>query len=227
MKIYIIHGWTYSLDKWQPLVGLLRARGIDAMQLKVPGLTEPSDKIWDIEKYINWLDDQLKGEKDPIIMGHSNGGRIALAYCNRYPNRFKQLILIDSAGVPHDVPAVALKLRLYKTLATLGKPLIFIPDVKKLFYRAIGGHDYFNAPPNMKQTMQHMLEADKTIDVSKVTTPTTIIWGRDDTITPLADAQRLHKGIQDSQLNVIDGGRHAPFYTHPEEVATLIIKALS
>lgn len=226
MKVYIIHGWTYSLDKWKPLISLLQAHRIEPIQLKVPGLTAPSQGVWDIEKYVDWLNSQIDSEAEPIIIGHSNGGRIALAYCNRYPTRLAQLILIDSAGVSHDAPAVTLKLRIFRTLALVGKSLGHLPGVKKLFYRLIGAHDYLQAPPNMKITMQNMLDADKNIDLSKIVTPTTIIWGRDDTITPLSDAHKLQQSIQKSTLEIVDGGRHAPFYTHSEQVAEIILEAL-
>src|SRR5690349_17232860 len=99
-KVFIVHGWTYSLDKWTEICGLLRNMGIEPIQLRVPGLTEPSDKAWDIDGYVEWLNDKLKDEKNPVVIGHSNGGRISLAFVQKYPNKLGKLILIDSAGIP-------------------------------------------------------------------------------------------------------------------------------
>src|SRR5205085_6528900 len=90
-KVFIIHGWTYSLEKWTELCELLREQGIEPIQLKVPGLAEPSDKVWNIDGYITWLGDQLKGEVKPTIIGHSNGGRIALSYIQKYPGKIGRL----------------------------------------------------------------------------------------------------------------------------------------
>src|SRR4051812_31909284 len=96
-QVFIIHGWTYSLDKWTEICKLLKSRGIEPILLKVPGLTDPSTEVWDIDGYISWLDKRLAGTEKPVVIGHSNGGRIALAYAQRFPERLGQLILIDSA----------------------------------------------------------------------------------------------------------------------------------
>src|ERR1043166_499473 len=99
MKIFIIHGWTYNLDRWTEFCQKLGDTGIELVQMHVPGLTEPSDAVWSIDDYVNWLHQKLAKEPKPIVLGHSNGGRIALAYCQKYPDHFKQLFLIDSAGM--------------------------------------------------------------------------------------------------------------------------------
>lgn len=225
-KIFIIHGWTYSLDKWNEVVKILRERGVEPVQLKVPGLTEPSDKVWDIDGYVEWLDGKLKGETEPIILGHSNGGRIALAYAQKYPGRLKQLILMDSAGLAHNDLLPRTKLATLRTLSKAGKPLARLPALKKAVYKVIGAQDYHNAPPNMKLTMQNMLKADNEIDLSKIKLPVTLIWGRDDTQTPLKDGRKMHATLKGSSLHIIDDARHGPMATHPTQVADIIMKAI-
>ncbi len=225
-QIFIIHGWTYNLDKWTALGEELKKRGIEPVLLKVPGLTEPSDKIWDIDGYISWLDDKLKDTSHPVVIGHSNGGRIALSYVQKYPDKLGQLILIDSAGVAQNETKAATKLTILKYLAKVGKVFSYIPPLKRVFYKVIGAQDYNNAPPNMKQTMRNMLAADQKIDFSAIKLPVTIIWGRDDSTTPLADGQKIQAGISGSVMHIVDGARHAPFFNHPDEVADIIKKAL-
>ena len=225
-KVYVVHGWSYNLDKWQNIVPLLKAQGVELVLLRVPGLTEPSDKVWTIDEYVAWLQDKLKGETAPIVIGHSNGGRIALALLQTYPDRFKQLILIDSAGLPHDTSVGNAKLNTLKFVSKVGKPLAKIPIVNKAFYKLIGAQDYRQAPPNMRATMQNMLNADPTIDLSKITVPVTMIWGADDTITPLKDGRSMHEQLEGSKLHVIDGARHAPQDTHAQQVANIIKSAV-
>jgi pimeloyl-ACP methyl ester carboxylesterase len=221
-KVYIVHGWTYSLDKWVDICTELRRRGIEPVLLKVPGLTEPSQKIWDIDSYVGWLNEQLQSVQHPIVIGHSNGGRIALHFVQKYPGRLAQLILIDSAGIPHERGAVGLKLTVLRGLSRLGKPLRQIPGFRKVLYRLLKAQDYNQAPANMKQTMQHMHAADSQIDYRQLTVPVTMIWGREDTITPLEEGRQLHEQLADSRLHIIDGARHAPQATHTAEVADII-----
>ncbi len=225
MKLFIIHGWTYSLDKWTAICRLLKEAGFEPVLLKVPGLTAPSDKVWDMDGYVQWLDKQLAGEAAPVVIGHSNGGRIALSYAQAHPGRLKHLILIDSAGVVNTRKTRTAKLKTLKLLAKVGKVLTPIPGVKQTFYRVIGGQDYLQAPPNMKQTMQQMFEADNQLEFKRIDVPTTIIWGRDDSYTPLRDGQKMAAMLPDADLHVIDHARHAPFFSHPDEVIDVIQKA--
>ena len=77
-KIVILHGWTYSLDKWEKFKDLLQNEGFQTIFLKIPGLTAKSGEVWNLDKYSNWLGSQLSKEKDKVVLlGHSNGGRIA------------------------------------------------------------------------------------------------------------------------------------------------------
>ena len=95
-KIYILHGWTYDLDKWKVFGNLLLKNGFTPVFLKVPGLTQKTNKIWDIEKYSNWLGEELKKENGQIILlGHSNGGRIASYFASMHPEKIAKLILKD------------------------------------------------------------------------------------------------------------------------------------
>jgi pimeloyl-ACP methyl ester carboxylesterase len=225
-KLFIIHGWTYSLDKWVEVTQLLKKKGIDPILLRVPGLTEPSEEVWDIDGYVQWLRGQIGNEKAPIVLGHSNGGRISMAYNQAYPNHIAKLILLDSAGIPKQQRRSKVKLAVLKVLSKIGKIFSYIPSVRNVFYKLIGAQDYLEAPPNMKKTMRNMLDADSSLDPSQSQMPTTIIWGREDTITPLTDGELLHQKITGSALNVIDGARHAPQFTHAQQVADVIAKVV-
>ena len=186
-KIYIVHGWTYSLSKWDKLIAVLEQQGFEPVMLKVPGLSLPSDRVWDIPGYVQWLDGELANAEHPIIVGHSNGGRIAMAFDVAHPGKISKLILVASAGVYHESVRLSSKRRLFKLVATLLKPLFGTP-LRKLAYRLIGASDYGNASPNMRETMRNVINFDKDFDLQKVTAPTTFIWGENDTATPLEDA---------------------------------------
>jgi pimeloyl-ACP methyl ester carboxylesterase len=225
-QVFIIHGWTYNLDKWSKLAYALKAKDIEPVFLRVPGLTEPSDRVWDIDGYIDWLDQQLKGAEKPTVVGHSNGGRIALAYINRYPTRISRLILIDSAGVAHNHKKAAAKLKTLKYIAKVGKPLAKLPGARKAFYKTIGARDYYEAPPNMRLTMRNMLAADQRMDFGSIKLPVDIIWGSDDSITPLSDGQAMARLINGAKLHIVENARHAPFFSDPETVAGIILKVV-
>lgn len=226
MKVFIIHGWTYNLDHWQEFCDQLRSQGIEPVQLHVPGLTAESNQAWDIAGYVDWLKQQLAGNEQPIVIGHSNGGRIALAFVNRYPGVIKQLILIDSAGIYHGDIVSKFKRGTFKVLAKVGKPLTHVPVAKKVFYKLIGAKDYYRAPENMKQTMRNMLAADRNLQLDKIDVPVQLIWGRGDKSTPLADAHKFEQSLPNAQLEIIDGAGHSPHSSHTDQVVAIVLKTL-
>ena len=73
-ELYVIHGWTYTVSPWDKTIALLKEQGITIKMLHVPGLTEPSKKVWTIEEYAKWADQNIPD--GAVALGHSNGGRI-------------------------------------------------------------------------------------------------------------------------------------------------------
>lgn len=226
-KIFIIHGWTYTLTAWDACIGLLEKAGYEVVMLHVPGLTEPSDQVWSLDMYTAWLDQKLYHEKDVFLVGHSNGGRIAIAYNAEHPEKIKKLVLIDSAGIVHNNFVLQAKRKIFGSLAKVFKNIFFINNknsiFRKVFYKIIRAHDYERAPENMRETMKLLISHDLTPMLSHIQTPTLIIWGKKDTATPVSDAHVMHTHIQHSKLIVIPDAGHSPHKTHPEYVAQEVV----
>ena len=228
-RVFILHGWAYSTEKWQPFVNLLKQKGINSTILKIPGLTEKIDRTWTIDDYINWLKNEIDKEKGKVMLiGHSNGGRIAISLAVRYPNMLSHLILIDAAGVYHNDLAIRFKRFMFKKIVKTSKKLSSSERLKSLLYKIVGESDYKNATLIMKQTMVNLINSDKNVfgNLDKIKVPTLIVWGREDRITPLSDGKLMHKLIKNSKLYVVKEARHSPHYTHAEEVANLISEYL-
>ncbi len=221
-KIFIIHGWTYTLDAWKDCERELRALGIEPVFLKVPGLTSPSEAVWDVPKYVAWLDGQLAGETDIVLAGHSNGGRIAIAYAAKKPAALKKLILIDAAGIVHSEASLQAKRKIFAGLSKVGKPLSKIPFLSKIYYRLIGANDYGRATANMRETMKNLITTDLCEELPKISLPALILWGAKDAATPLSDGQLMHMKISGSELKIFPDAAHSPHKTHPKEIAEAI-----
>ena len=200
-KLYILHGWTYKPEPWLDVIKDLKAQGIDAELLRVPGLGKPSKKSFTIEGYVAWAKENLP--KGSIALGHSNGGRI---------------LLNDAAGYYEKSAKRDISRGLSKALSPLKKSKF----ARKLAHKILGASDYENAPENMKVTLTNMLDSDKALDIAKVTTPTQIIWGSDDNITPLRQGKKIHELIKGSELTVKDGWRHSHYLVSTKELADVI-----
>lgn len=221
--LYIIHGWTYTVKPWQKTLELLRESGLSVKMLNVPGLTEESKKVFTIDDYVKWADQNIPD--GAIALGHSNGGRILLNLCAKKPEKLKYLILLDAAGVYEP----STRKVIVEKLAKIGKPLKKVPLIDKVFHRITGSTDYSKAPENMKQTLTNMLESDKDLDLAKVETKTFILWGKKDTTTPPRQATIMYEKLPNAELKFYANWTHAPYISSPNELAralTVLIKRL-
>jgi pimeloyl-ACP methyl ester carboxylesterase len=226
-KIYILHGWTYTLNAWDACLAELRARNFEPVMLNVPGLTTDSQKSWTLEDYVSWLDESLPQDEPSVVIGHSNGGRIALALAARKPTRISRLVLIASAGVVHNEFSIRIKRSFFGMIARVGGGLKNIPIIRKIFYRVIGAKDYGNAVPHMRETMKNLITFDLVPELPKIAIPTLILWGSKDVATPLSDGKLINQAISGSKLVVFDGVGHSPHRVEPRRVADEIAAWIS
>lgn len=223
--LYVIHGWAYSVEPWSATIEELKKRDVDVVMLRVPGLSTPSDAVWTIDDYVSWLDEQFQNIENPIVLGHSNGGRIAMHYLVDHPGRFKHLILLASAGIELNSQGLSMKRKLFRIASRVLAPLKKIPILRKTVHRLLGS-DYGNAPSNMKKTLANMLASDRQFDPSSIDTQTTLLYGDSDTTTPPAMGQTLADSLPNSKLKIVQGWRHAPYKTHPAQLANEIAAIL-
>ena len=218
--LYIVHGWTYTVEPWKSTIEILRKKGFSINMLHVPGLTEPSNKEYTIDDYVKWADREIPD--GAMALGHSNGGRILLNLCAKKPDKLRYLILLDAAGIYEP----SARKRLVEKVAKIGKPLKKIPGVDKAFHRLTGSTDYSRAPENMKVTLANMLESDKDLDFSKVETRTFILWGKKDTTTPPRQGTMMYEKLPNAELKFYANWTHAPYISDPEGLARALITLL-
>lgn len=220
-NLYIIHGWTYTVEPWKTTLSILKKNGINVKMLRVPGLTEPSKKVFTIEDYVEWADENIPD--GAIALGHSNGGRILLNLCSQKPDKLKYLILLDAAGIYEP----SMRKNIVEKIAKIGKPLKKVTIIDKAFHKITGSTDYSRAPENMKKTLANMLDSDKNLDITKVTTSTFILWGKKDTITPPRQATAMYEKLPNANLKFYAKWTHAPYISNPEELAKALTVLVS
>src|SRR5690606_31876649 len=99
------------------------------------------------------------------------------------------------------------------------KNLPFYNTVRLKIYRYIlKSTDYIEAKNNLKETFVIINEEFFDNYVKNITTPTLIIWGKDDTQTPLWMGKTLHEKIKSSKLVIIEGTHGLPL-KKPVEVS--------
>jgi len=228
-SIILLHGWGSDLQSWHSLKQFLKSPDYQILLPPLPGF-HGSDikKPMTTQDYATWLKAiiQKQPQKKAILVAHSFGGQVAGYFSAHYPQLVSKLVLINSAGI-RNKPNI--KRLFFTPVAKLGKTLFQIPPflffkslAKHTLYRFLNEVDYYQASPIMKKTLKTVITEDQQSNFKKITTPTLIIWGQNDTYTPLSDGQLIHQLIKKSKFKLIKNSRHNIYSTHPKIIASEI-----
>ncbi|MDX1608006.1 MAG: alpha/beta hydrolase [Candidatus Spechtbacterales bacterium] len=225
--ILILHGWGSNANTWRKTQKELARLGYRSIAIDLPGFwrTEEPPEPWYLKDYTEFIDEfvQKLDLYGFTLMGHSFGGRIAIDYATRYPKKLHALVLVAAAGIIRHKKA---KLKLLLVLTKIGNMIFTVPPLywfkpiaQKMWYRFTGEHDYEKATPVMKTVMQRVLNEELYERLPHITTPTLILWGDQDTTTPLTDGFVIHKMVPVSHLHVFPGEPHGLQIKAPIRVA--------
>ncbi len=203
--IILLHGWGQNIEMMMPL-GRPYEKKYCINILDLPGFGESEEPKfpWTLNDYEIMLEEYCKANKikNPIIMGHSFGGRLAILYASR--NKVSKLVLFGSP-VTIEKSSNSLKVRILKSIKKF-------PCMKKIALKAkkyIGSRDYKAASEIMRGVLVNTVNKDLSEDSKKIAAPTLIIWGDYDTEASIEDAKLLEKNIKDAGLIVLNGTHYA------------------
>ncbi len=225
--IVLMHGWGCNLTTLAS-IETVAAENHTVYNVDFPGFgkSEEPSEVWGVEKYTQLIEAFIKLEniENPILLGHSFGGRVGILYSSR--NKVKKLILVDAAGVK---PRRSLKYYFKVYTYKIGKCLMPLIYGKKGAQKRIedmrakrGSSDYNNASPMMRAILSKVVNEDLKYCMPKITAPTLLIWGENDTATPLRDAQIMEKLIPDAGLVSFPGCGHYSFLDNPFQFAAVM-----
>lgn len=225
--IVLMHGWGCNLTTLAS-IEKVAAESHTVYNVDFPGFgeSEEPNEVWGVELYTQLIEKFIEAEgiESPILLGHSFGGRVGILYSSR--NKVKKLILVDAAGVK---PRRSLKYYFKVYTYKLGKKLMPLIYGKKGAQERIeqmrakrGSSDYNNASPMMRAILSKVVNEDLKHCMPKISAPTLLIWGENDTATPLRDAQIMEKLIPDAGLVSFPGCGHYSFLDNPIQFAAVL-----
>lgn len=223
----MLHGWGDSLHSFD-----LLTRGLDGfrvVRLDLPGFgsTELPRDDWDVGDYARFVAEFcLKLNMQPkYLLGHSFGGRISIKGLAHAILSADKLILIGSAGVA-DRPTI--HNNFFTAMAKVGKlilkpfPRSWYLNLRRELYNVTGG-DYVSAGA-LSETFVHVINEDLSGDAVQVATPTLLVWGEDDIVTPVSEGKKFKQLLRNSELHILSEAGHFVHQQKTEEVAALIKK---
>ncbi len=227
-----LHGWGGSKESFTELREALNGTDIEIFTPDLPGFGDEPEPmhIWTVDDYADWVEQWIKrseiGDRKFLLLGHSNGGRIALKLAARGSLPIKHLYLCASAGIRHPRH---FKRMFGLMLAKTGSFFLMIPGLrslqpvaKKMLYKLVRVHDYEKASPMMRDTMLKITSEDFRPILPSIKIPTDIFWGTEDHMTPVSDAYIFKNGIAGSRLHIYQGVRHRVHRDKAQEIAQII-----
>lgn len=215
-NIVLLHGWGQNIEMMKPLGDNLQDFNVTIIDL--PGFGESSEptKALTIYDYVEIVEELLEelNVKNPILMGHSFGGRISILYAAR--NATQKLVLFGSPCVRHE--RVSLKEKALKGLKKLPGMNKFGEYMKKY----IGSTDYRNASPVMREILVNTVNEDLSEYAKKITCPTLLIWGTLDQQAPLDEAKELESLLVDGALIELPGLSHYAYLEALPQVINIL-----
>jgi len=224
--LFILHGWGANLELYRRISDVASEK-YPVVLFDFPGFgksSEPSE-CWDVSRFAKLAIEFINsfGYEKVILLGHSFGGRVIIKisaeYIEELTSTISKIILVDSAGIlPKKSMKVKVKEKAYKAV----KRILNLPPVKKIWPDAIsalqskmGSADYANASPIMRQCLVKTVNEDLTPLLANIRQSTLLIWGDQDTATPLSDGKLMEKLIPDAGLVVLEGAGHFSYLDSP------------
>lgn len=169
-------------------------------------------------------------ELDQIhLLGNSLGGHVALMYVIEHPERISTLLLTGSSGLYENAFGGSFPKRgnyefiKEKVEYTFYDPRTASKELIDEVYDLVNDRNkVIRILAMAKSAIRHNLA--KSLPEIKI--PVSLIWGREDRITPPDVAREFHNLLPYSELNWIDHCGHAPMMEQPEIFNILVAKFL-
>ncbi len=237
--VILLHGLGAQAESWQFTIPALAAQFhvVAPDQIGFGKSDKPLIK-YRVGTYVDFLDKfmaETKIEKASLV-GNSMGGWVAGLMAIKYPNRVVKIVLADSAGI---VPANFNIDDIYRLNNSTrdeiraNLKLIFASPALQNNENLVDQFMTQRITVNDGYTINSLIESIKRKEdflndrLGEIKKPALIIWGKQDGLIPVADAETFNKGIAGSQKVIFDNCGHVPQFEKALDFNKEVLKFLS
>lgn len=224
--LLLLHGWGVDSRVFDGVIKTFSASH-RVIAPDLPGFGTSGDPTgeWGVDDYAAWVVKFMDalGIGRAAVVGHSFGGRISIKLASdpATAGRIGKLVLTGSAGIRRKR---SLRRRLSGwILRTLSR---MFPGLREKFAHKFAhkfaSRDYLAASPLMRKCLIRVVSEDLAPLLPRINCPTLLVWGRNDTETPVRDGYTMKELIPNARLEVFDGAGHFAFLNRPEEFDRLL-----
>ncbi len=228
--LLLLHGLFGALSNWEGVVNFFSKK----YRVVIPMLPiyEMPIKEAGLEGLQKFLEDFVAFRKieNMILMGNSLGGHVGLLYTLSNEDKVEKLILTGSSGLFEDSMGGSYPKRgNYEYIKERVAYTFYDPSVatKELVDEVF---DTTRSIPKCLRIVAIAKSAQRNNlaeDITRIKTPTLLVWGLNDTITPPLVAHEFNRLIPNSELYFIDKCSHAPMMEHPEKFNEIVANYLN
>lgn len=217
----ILHGLMGGLSNFQGVSEYFPPKGYKVLIPELPIYDLPLLKTT-VKHFAMFLERFIehKGLEDVILLGNSLGGHIGLLHTKMYPEMVKALVITGSSGLYESAMGDGYPRRGdYEFIKKKAEDVFYDPKVAtkeivdEVFATVNDRMKLVKTLAIAKSAIRHNMSK----DLPHMNTPTCIIWGEDDTVTPPNVAEEFHELLPDSDLYWIEKCGHAPMMEHPDD----------
>ena len=225
--LILMHGWGCNHTTVRSIAATAALTNT-VYNIDFPGFgdsQEPSS-VWGVEDYTRLVEELVakEGLENPALIGHSIGGRVAILYASR--NKTDRVVLVDAAGIkPRRSLKYYVKVYSFKAGKRFWQLVLGEEKAEKRIdaMRArAGSSDYAGASRMMRAILSKVVNEDLTDRLALIKVPTLLVWGENDTATPLRDAKLMNRLIPDSGLVSFPGCGHYSFLDNPVQFRAVL-----
>ncbi|MEO1485153.1 MAG: alpha/beta hydrolase [Bacteroidota bacterium] len=222
----ILHGLMGGLSNFQGVSEYFPSKGYQVLIPELPIYDMPMLKTT-VKNFAKFLEEfiEFKNLKDVILLGNSLGGHIGLLHTKLFPEMVKALVITGSSGLYEKAMGDGYPRRGdYEFIQKKAQDVFYDPEVAtkeivdEVFATVNDRMKLVKTLAIAKSAIRHNMSK----DLPKMVTPTCIIWGENDTVTPPEVAEEFHQLLPDSDLFWIEKCGHAPMMEHPDEFNTIL-----
>jgi len=228
--VLMLHGWGTDSQTIWPLGQRLVTLGYRIYAPDLPGFgkSDLPPVAWTVFDYARFVLAYADSQHLECfyLFGHSFGGRLGLILGAEHPERILKMTLADSAGIRQSPPLLPrIRLHIYKglrdRLQVIGLGRVS-ERLRRWYNRRYGSTDFQNATGIMRETFIKVVNVDLREYAQQVQAPTLLIWGDQDTDTPLWQGQLLEQLIPDAGLVIFPGAGHFSYLENLPQAAKAI-----
>jgi 3-oxoadipate enol-lactonase len=235
--VVMLHPYPSDHSYWLPMAQHLRSRFRlvlpDLRGLGRSGVGEGATTMAKLAEDLWRLCDALKIGRASFV-GCSVGGYALFELWRRSRERVKSLVLMDTrAGVDTD-EARAGRLKNAEDILQLGPEWAIEQVIPKLL-GSVTMNSRLDVVESAKATMRHSgakglaamqrgmaSRADSVLTLPEIDVPTLVLGGEDDTPSPIAELERMARGIRGAELKIVRRAGHFAAFEQPADVGQLV-----